>query len=67
MGFIPKGQALLSVLFNRLMRNTKVPIIYNKWVSPVYSHPNRVTQRAAEDYPSAEHLHPRGKPSWFYV
>jgi hypothetical protein len=34
MGFISKSQVLLGVLFNHLMRNTKIPIIYNKWVSP---------------------------------
>jgi hypothetical protein len=34
MGFISKSQVLLDVLFNHLMRNTKILIIYNRWVSP---------------------------------
>ena len=34
MEFISKSQVLLGVLFNHFMKNTKIPIIYNKWVSP---------------------------------
>jgi hypothetical protein len=34
MGFISKSPVLLGVLFNHLMRNIKIPVIYNRWVSP---------------------------------